>query len=80
MSDILLEIQDMPGEIYDIDWQSGLRGYRDSEEPNLYEAVTWVQEVYDIPWSEALVEECQEILNENDWYEDPNSVMSYHHY
>ncbi|NDB65930.1 MAG: hypothetical protein EB168_09730 [Euryarchaeota archaeon] len=80
MSDILLEIQDMPGEIYDIDWQSGLRGYRDDTDCNLFEAVTWVQETHDIPWSEDLVEACQEILNENDWYEDPNSVMSRHHY
>jgi hypothetical protein len=36
--------------------------------------------VHDIPWSEDLVEAVQEVLNENDWYTDPNSVMSYHHY
>lgn len=77
---ILLEIQDMPGEIYDIDWQSGLRDYRDKMDPKLFEAVCWVQETHNIPWSEDLVHEVEEVLLENDWYTDPNSVMSYHHY
>ena len=76
-------IKDLPAEINDyesIDWQSGLRSFRDDMDPNLFEAVTWVQEVHDIPWSEELVEAVQEVLNENDWYEDPNSKASYHHY
>ena len=76
-------IKDLPAEIHDydlIDWESGLRAFRDEMDPNLFEAVTWVQEVHDIPWSEDLVEAVQAVLNENDWYEDPNSKASYHHY
>jgi hypothetical protein len=76
-------IKDLPAEINDyqsIDWQSGLRAFRDDMDPNLFEAVTWVQETHDIPWSEDLVDEVEQVLTENDWYEDPNSKASYHHY
>ena len=58
-------IKDLPAEINDyesIDWQSGLRSFRDEMDPNLFEAVTWVQEVHDIPWSEALVDEVEQVL------------------
>ena len=76
-------IKDLPAEINDydsIDWESGLRGYRDSEDPCLFDAVSWVEDVYGVPFSEELVDQVEKVLLEDDWYTNPNSVMSYHHY
>jgi len=62
------------------DWESGLRGFRDEMEPSLYEAVEWVCETHDLQRTDTLVEEVEKVLLEDDWFNDPNSVISYHHY
>ena len=62
------------------DWESGLRGFRDQMEPSLNEAVEWVCETHDLQKTDTLVEEVEKVLFEDDWFNDPNSVMSYHHY
>jgi hypothetical protein len=49
-------------------------------EPSLYEAVEWVCETHDLQRTDTLVEEVEKVLLEDDWFNDPNSVMSYHHY
>ena len=74
-------IKDLPSEIHnDLDWQSGLREFRDEMEPTLYEAVDWVCQTHNIERTDALVEAVETIILEDDWFNDPNSVMSYHHY
>lgn len=76
-------IKDLPAEINDydsIDWESGLREFRDEMDPCLFDAVSWVEDVYGIPFSQELVDQVEKVLLENDWYTNPNSVMSYHHY
>ena len=62
------------------DWESGLRGFRDQMGPSLYEAVEWVCETHDLQRTDKLVEEVEKVLLEDEWFNDPNSVMSYHHY
>ena len=62
------------------DWESGLRGFRDQMEPSLHEAVDWVCQTHDLQRTDTLVEEVEKVLFEDDWFNDPNSVMSYHHY
>ena len=74
-------IKDLPSEIHnDLDWQSGLREFRDEMEPSLDEAVDWVCQTHDLQRTDTLVEEVEKVLLEDDWFNDPNSVMSYHHY
>ena len=80
MSDILLEIQDAPGEIYDIDWQSSLRGYLDwNPRTSLGAAVDWVVDTCNQEYTDALVDEVDEIKNEicpeEDDYEPTDDEM-----
>lgn len=78
-------IKDLPAEINDyeaIDWESGLRGFFFEMEPDLDEAVEWVCQTHNLERTAALVDRVAEVMQEEEdsWYTDPNSVMSYHHY
>lgn len=78
MSDILLEIQDAPGEIYDMDWQSGLRAFRDDTDPALHDAVEWVAETHNMERTDALIDEIYDILKEDyPEEEDPEMIDSW---
>ena len=62
---ILLEIQDMPGEIYDIDWEAGAREFI-QENPGMEwdDYADWVEQVYGIQCNGDMEERINEIIQE----------------
>ena len=74
MSDILLEIQDAPGEIYDIDWESGTREFIQEHPPMEWDDVAdWVEQTQGIQVTPAMEERIQEMQAEE--YEPTDDEM-----
>ena len=74
MSDILLEIQDAPGEIYDIDWESGTREFIQEHPVMDWDDVAdWVEQTHGIQVTPAMEERIQAIQEEE--YEPTDDEM-----